>query len=126
MMMPVEELEYDGPVGVCLNDNCSYYERSFAHTSKQMGINVGYRHAFVCAEGKELPVSIRVSDNPSLFCPVVAGNWIMEQGGDDEARLKAIKVAVKQWNAACDWAQSRVDALFENKIVWTGKEIVVH
>ena len=124
MMMPLPEMEYGGPVAVCMSNDCPYYSRSFAHTSRQMGINVGYRHAYVCAEQKEMPISSRVLV-PDVFIPIVSNSWITEQGGDDEAQLRGIKVAVKQWNASVEWFESRVDELFDKPPMWVGKEIKI-
>ena len=118
MMMPLPEMEYGGPVAVCMSNDCPYYSRSFAHTSRQMGINVGYRHAYVCAEQKEMPISSRVLV-PDVFIPIAP-----KFEGDEESKLRGIKVAVKQWNASVDWFESRVEELFD-KPVWMGKEIKI-
>ena len=49
--------------------------------------------------------------------------------GAEEAALRGLAVACAQWNAAVDWAASRVEELFGGEVgpaLWVGREVKVH
>ena len=78
LFMPAPELLYAGPVAVCVSDECPYYVRSGPWSRQQMGGNLNpaaaallrYRHVWVFADRKEMPVNAMITDNLASFFPM--------------------------------------------------------
>jgi hypothetical protein len=87
------ELAYFEPVGICRNDECGYYLRSFRQTD-QYGNKVGYRYVWLYVAGEYWPVTTRVTDAAGVWEPITLEEWTkMEQSWIDS------KATWEKWEA---------------------------
>ena len=86
MFMPIPELQYCGPVGVCRNEKCSYYLRSEKWSEHQMGFSgYRYRYCYSFAEKIDMPIHSTICDDPSAF-----------------VYMGKAEIACKEWNTCID------------------------